>query len=172
MTPRRIPLDTTVTAPRPGLTRRVHLSTAGVSAVLDVTDGRLPALAHWGAALGPLGAAGLDALCEAAVEPVPQNAVDVPVRVGLLPQQSDGWIGRQGLAGARPDGSSWATRLVTEQILVDGVPLEDAHAETGDAQVRCELADAAQGLAVVLDRSEVHTTELQSREKLVCRLLL
>ena len=163
MTPRRIPLDTTVTAPRPGLTRRVHLSTAGVSAVLDVTDGRLPALAHWGAALGPLGAAGLDALCEATVEPVPQNAVDVPVRVGLLPQQSDGWIGRQGLTGARPDGSGWTTRLVTEQILVDGVPLEDAHAETGDAQVRYELADAAQGLAVVLEIELLPTGLLRLR---------
>src|SRR5690606_41341594 len=35
-----------------------------------------------------------------------------------------------------------------------------------------QLQDAAAGIALELDRSEEHTSELQSREKLVCRLPL
>src|SRR3712207_7831363 len=40
----------------------------------------------------------------------------------------------------------------------------------GDAQVAGDLA--AQGARVLLARSEEHTSELQSRQYLVCRLLL
>jgi alpha-galactosidase len=163
MSPRRIPVDTTVTAPRPGATQRLHLSAAGVSVVLDVTDGRIPAIAHWGAALGTLGRAGLDAVCEAAVDAVPQNGVDVPVRIGLLPQQSDGWIGRPGLTGARPDGSGWATRLVTQGIELDELPMTAAHAETGAARVRFALADETQQLTVALDVELLPTGLLRLR---------
>src|SRR5690625_2091688 len=89
MSPRSTPLNTAVTAPRPGVTSRLHLSASGVSVVLDVTDGRAPAITYWGAALGVLDAAGLEAVCESAVDVVPQNAVDVPVRIGIIPQQAD-----------------------------------------------------------------------------------
>ncbi|WP_394215164.1 alpha-galactosidase [Brachybacterium vulturis] len=163
---RRIPVDTTVTAPRPGRTQRLHLRAAGVSVVLDVTDGRIPAVAHWGAELGELGAAGLDAVCEATVDPVPQNAVDVPVRIGLLPQQSDGWIGRPGLSGSRPDGSGWVPRLVTDGIELDGHPLTTAHAETGAATVRFALADEEQGLDVGLEVQLLPTGLLRLRATL------
>ncbi|MDN6400804.1 MAG: alpha-galactosidase, partial [Brachybacterium sp.] len=166
MSPRRIPVDSTVIAPRPGATRRLHLHAAGVSVVLDVTDGRIPAIAHWGAELGELGPAGLDAVCEAAVDPVPHNAVDVPVRSGLLPQQSDGWIGRPGLSGSRPDGSGWVPRLVTGGIELDGHPLSRAHTETGAATVRFALADEEQGLEVDLEVQLLPTGLLRLRAAL------
>src|SRR5699024_6808645 len=146
MSPRRIPVDTTVTAPRPGATHRVHLQADGVSVVLDVTDGRLPAVVHWGAPLGDLGPAGLDAVCEAAVDAVPHNAVDVPVRIGLLPQQSDGRIGRPGLRGGRPQTAS--------------------HTGTGTATVRTALADQEQGLAVDLEVQLLPTGLLRLRASL------
>ncbi|WP_343872668.1 glycoside hydrolase family 36 N-terminal domain-containing protein, partial [Brachybacterium alimentarium] len=160
------PLDTAAIAPAPGATQRIHLSAAGVSVVLDVTDGRAPALPHWGAALGSLGEAGLDAICAASVPPVPHNAVDVPVRVGILPQQSDGWIGRQGLTGSRPDGSGWAPRLATRSISIDGEPWDTAHAETGAALVRFELADEELGLAVALEVELLPTGLLRQRATL------
>jgi len=166
LTPRRIPLDTTVTAPRPGATQRLHLRAAGVSVVLDVADGRIPAITHWGADLGELAATGLDAVCEAAIDPVPHNAVDVPVRIGLLPQQSDGWIGRPGLTGSRPDGSGWVPRLVTGAIELDGEPLTATHVETGPAAVRCALADAEQGLEVALEVQLLPTGLLRLRAAL------
>lgn len=140
-----------VLAPRPGATHRVHLCAAGVSVVVDVTDGRAPAIVHWGAALGTLGGEGLDAVCEAAVDVVVQNAVDVPVRVGILPQAADGWIGRPGLSGAREDGSAWSPRLVTEAITLDDQPLEVPHAESGPGLLRFDLADVEEGLEIALD---------------------
>ncbi|MEV0868697.1 alpha-galactosidase [Brachybacterium paraconglomeratum] len=134
--------------------------------LLDVTDGRVPAIAHWGRALGTLGPEGLDALCEATTPPVPQNLVDVPVRVGLLPQVSDGWLGRPGLAGSRPDGSGWTPRLITRGLRIDGTPLTGTHAETGAAHVEIDLEDPAEGLGVLLELELLPTGLLRLRARL------
>lgn len=166
MSPQPAAPDREVTAPRPGVTHRVHLAASGVSVLLDVTDGRVPAIAHWGRALGTLGPEGLDALCEATTPPVPQNLVDVPVRVGLLPQVSDGWLGRPGLAGSRPDGSGWTPRLITRGLRIDGTPLTGAHAETGAAHVEIDLEDPEEGLAVLLELELLPTGLLRLRARL------
>lgn len=166
MSPQPAAPDREVTSPRPGAVHRVHLAASGVSVLLDVTDGRVPAIAHWGRGLGTLGPEGLDALCEAAVPPVPQNLVDVPVRVGLLPQVSDGWLGRPGLAGSRPDGSGWTPRLITRALRIDGTPPADVHAETGAAQVEIDLEDPDEGLAVLLELELLPTGLLRLRARL------
>lgn len=166
MSPQPAAPDREVTSPRPGAAHRVHLAASGVSVLLDVTDGRVPAIAHWGRALGTLGPEGLDALCEATVPPVPQNLVDVPVRVGLLPQVSDGWLGRPGLAGSRPDGSGWTPRLITRGLRIDGTPLTGAHAETGAAHVEIDLEDPEEGLAVLLELELLPTGLLRLRARL------
>ncbi|WME23395.1 alpha-galactosidase [Brachybacterium sp. GU-2] len=166
MSPQPAAPDREVTAPRPGVTHRVHLAASGVSVLLDVTDGRVPAIAHWGRALGTLGPEGLDALCEATTPPVPQNLVDVPVRVGLLPQVSDGWLGRPGLAGSRPDGSGWTPRLITRGLRIDGTPLTGTHAETGAAHVEIDLEDPAEGLGVLLELELLPTGLLRLRARL------
>src|SRR2546422_5189251 len=50
---------------------------------------------------------------------------------------------------------------------------EVAGVETGGDQVGCTLGECAwPGTAVIAGRSEEHTSELQSRLHLVCRLLL
>ena len=166
MSPQPAAPDRDVTVPRPGAAHRVHLAASGVSVLLDVTDGRVPAIAHWGRALGALGPEGMDALCEATVPPVPQNLVDVPVRVGLLPQVSDGWLGRPGLAGSRPDGSGWTPRLITRGLRIDGTPPADVHAETGAAQVEIDLEDPEEGLAVLLELELLPTGLLRLRARL------
>ncbi|MFS2032014.1 alpha-galactosidase, partial [Curtobacterium sp. CT11-45] len=79
----------------------VHLTAGGVSLVLDCRDRALPAVVHWGAALGPLDAAELAALAEADVAPVAPNEADVPVRLAILPEPHRGWTGRPGLSGHR-----------------------------------------------------------------------
>ena len=158
-----------ITAPRPGLTHRIHLSTAGVSVLVDVTDGRTPAIVHWGAALSPdgeLGPGALDALCEAAIEPVPQNAVDVPVHVGILPQVADGWLGRPGLSGSRPDGSGWSPRFAVQELRIDGTALTARHAETGAAHLAVDLADESEGLALLLELELLPTGLLRLRANL------
>ncbi|WP_246957097.1 alpha-galactosidase [Brachybacterium sp. Marseille-Q7125] len=150
MTPTRRPAEHPVLAPVPDRTHRIHLRSAGVSVVLDVTDGRAPAIPHWGADLGELSANDLDAVCESAVEAAVNNAVDVPVRLGILPAQADGWLGRPGLTGSRPDGSGWAPRLHTEAITLDGQPLTATHVQSGPGRVVIKLADEPQSLAVEL----------------------
>ncbi len=86
----------------------------GVSLVLDCRDDALPAVVHWGAALGPLDADALVALADADVAPVAPNEADEPVRLALLPEPHRGWTGRPGLAGHR-DGRDWSPAFtVTE----------------------------------------------------------
>ncbi|MBO3737357.1 alpha-galactosidase [Actinoplanes flavus] len=86
----------------------VHLSAAGVSFVLDFRGPSLPAVVHWGEALGDLGP---EELAEVALATAPQPigfSADSPVRVSILPEQSAGWLGHPGLAGHR-DGTAWSS---------------------------------------------------------------
>ena len=84
----------------------LHLRSAGVSLVLDVRDGLLPAVLHWGHDLGDVSAADLAALAVAAVPGTVQNDLDVAARaVALLPEHAAGWNGRPGRGrgrGGRP----------------------------------------------------------------------
>src|SRR4051812_49225547 len=84
----------------------VHLRAAGVSVVL-ATDGRLPAVLHWGPDLGELEAYDLSAIAAAAVPGTVPNDLDEGARVGILPEQASGWLGRPGLAGHRA-GGAWS----------------------------------------------------------------
>lgn len=130
------------------LTAQVHLRAGGVSVVLDVSEGRIPLVTHWGADLGELSAQDAAQLTEIAASPIPQNAPDVPLRVGLLPQLSDGWLGRPGLAGSRPDGSGWAPRLVTTSVrLTDASTGETREASTADGAGSAEPSAAQAGAA-------------------------
>src|SRR5436309_7652949 len=64
-------------------------------------------------------------------------------------------------------------RSVVVQEVAKGACADDLAA--ADARPGAEIDDpvgGAHGVLVVLDRSEEHTSELQSRENLVCRLLL
>ncbi len=100
----------------------VHLRAAGVGLLLDLSDGALPAVIHWGADIGPLGADEARGLIAAAVPPVPGNAPETPLRLALLPQAHAGWLGRPGLSGHR-DGAGWSPRFVTTGVWLDGEPV-------------------------------------------------
>ena len=55
----------------------IHLTAGGVSVLIDVRRGLLPAVAHWGAALGELDAASARAVVLAGIPPQANNTVDV-----------------------------------------------------------------------------------------------
>ncbi|PYY60619.1 alpha-galactosidase [Curtobacterium sp. MCSS17_011] len=113
----------------------VHLTAGGVSLVLDCRDDALPAVVHWGAALGPLDTDALTALADADVAPVAPNEMDDPVRLSVLPEPHRGWSGRPGLAGHR-DGADWSPAFTVTSIAV------------ADTTVTADAEDTVAGLAV------------------------
>ncbi|MFJ3033229.1 alpha-galactosidase [Curtobacterium pusillum] len=132
----------------------VHLTAGGVSLVLDCRDDALPAVVHWGAALGPLDDAELVALASADVAPVAPNEADVPVRLAILSEPHRGWTGRPGLSGHR-DGQDWSPAFVVEQLDVDpgrghgggpGTVTAHAVARTAGLALRLTVEVLASGL--------------------------
>ncbi|MBF4613387.1 alpha-galactosidase [Curtobacterium sp. VKM Ac-1376] len=113
----------------------VHLTAGGVSLVLDCRDAALPAVVHWGAALGPLAQDALVALAGADVAPVAPNEMDEPVRLAVLPEPHRGWSGRPGLAGHR-DGADWSPAFTVSSL------------EVSDTSVAADAGDPTAGLAV------------------------
>ena len=141
------------------MSHRVHafvtLSAEGVGVVVDLTDGRLPALLHWGPELGSLTLDDATALALTAVMPVAPSMVDDPTRLAILPEHWAGWMGRPGLSGSRADGAAWSPKFVTHTLLIDGVET-DASAEQptlvelGHGSVTVLAADDVAGLELAL----------------------
>jgi alpha-galactosidase len=103
-----------------------------VSLVLDTRGPRLPAVVHWGAALGEVSP---DDLALAA-EPQPIGfSIDGPVRVSMLPEQSAGWLGTPGLSGHR-DGRAWSPAFAVTDLQRSGGRLV---VTAGDGAAELEL---------------------------------
>ncbi|MCS5512845.1 alpha-galactosidase [Curtobacterium flaccumfaciens pv. betae] len=124
----------------------VHLTAGGVSLVLDCRDDALPAVVHWGAALGPLDTDALTALADADVAPVAPNEMDDPVRLSVLPEPHRGWSGRPGLAGHR-DGADWSPAFtVTSLAVTDSAVSADAEDTVAGLTVRVTIEMLGSGL--------------------------
>ena len=143
-----------------GIDCLIHLRAEDVSVLLDLTDGRIPAVAHWGADLGGLTADEASGLVRAGVTPVGENVVDEPIRLAVLPEHWTGWVGRPGMSGSRA-GRNWSTKFTTialridhEQVftgpgLIDAGPAlveVDARDEVADLDLRIEIELLATGL--------------------------
>ena len=107
----------------------------GVAVLLDITDGQLPAVTHWGTDLGILSTEDVAAFALTGVRTTDGNPVDVSVRQSMLPQQEAGWMGRPGLSGHRTGGKDWSPRFVTTSIVVDGRQVGGGGLGTGSAVV-------------------------------------
>ena len=126
----------------------IALTADGVGLVIDATGGRLPAIVHWGAALGPMTAEQAAALATAAVPVIGSNNADVPPRLTLLPEHHTGWPGRPGLTGSRA-GRQWSPAFTVTEILVDGEPVT-GYVTAGAASVEFRAVDEAAGLGLTL----------------------
>mgnify|MGYP003852079609 FL=1 len=115
-----------------------HLRDAGVSVVLDLRDGRLPRILHWGADLGDLDGSALEQLAIASAEPVVIGELDTRHPVSVLPEPSWGWLGTPGLEGHR-DGRDHATRFTVT---------ETSHSDVGSADARVQRVTATAADAV------------------------
>jgi alpha-galactosidase len=125
----------------------VSLTAAGVSLVLDLSEGRLPNVLHWGAELPPLTEDDALALAEASAPVNAPNAVDEPRRVALLPEHWTGWTGRPGLSGSRA-GAAWSPRFTVSALTLDGaaVPLTPGVTNAAPATLDVHAADPEAGL--------------------------
>ena len=127
--------------PTPDQGAILHLIAAGVSVVIDATDGQLPAIVHWGAALPALTAGEAEALLGASVPVTGSNTVDLPPRPGLLPGQHSGWTGRPGLQGSF-DGIGWSPKFRAHTVALDGAPVSGFVSSGAGAVTVSALDDA------------------------------
>ena len=97
----------------------IALRTGGVSLVVDVSAGQLPAVVHWGVDLGMLELVDVQGLIVSNTDPGGPNVVDEPVRLAVLPQHWTGWSGRPGLSGSRA-GRDWSPKFTATEVRVDG----------------------------------------------------
>ena len=131
---------------------RIALRTEGVSVLIDVADGQLPSIVHWGADLGEQTEADFAALVEANRAQVANNGVDDTSHLAVLPEHWTGWVGRPGLSGSRL-GRDWSTKFTSTEISVDGQVVGGAETSlvlvnAGTAVVEVEATDTAAGLGL------------------------
>jgi alpha-galactosidase len=92
----------------------VHLRAAGVSALLELAEDRLPVVLHWGHDLGELGRADVTAVRALAAD---------RLLATIVPQSQPGWPTRPGVLGSR-SGRGWLTSFGSVRArLLSGVLL-------------------------------------------------
>ena len=97
----------------------IALRSEGVSLVLDISAGQLPAIVHWGGDLETLELADAEAMILSNIDPGGPNVVDEPIRLALLPEHWTGWVGRPGLSGSRA-GRAWSPKFTATEVRIDG----------------------------------------------------
>ncbi|WP_203568908.1 alpha-galactosidase [Aestuariimicrobium ganziense] len=127
----------------------LHLHHDGVSVVLDVTDGLLPAVVHWGHDLGDVSADEAAALITGGIRPVMANMMDEPVRLAILPEHWTGWTGRPGLSGSR-HGRAWSPKFTSTEVRVGGEVVEGHRQVDGPCVVEVDAVDEVAGLSLLI----------------------
>ncbi len=89
-----------------------HLRAGGTSVLVDTLGGGAPAIRYWGPDLGEWGELEGDALVASQGVVVPSGPADVPLRVGVVPEESAGWLGEPGITLTR-GGRLIPVRLAT-----------------------------------------------------------
>ena len=127
----------------------IALAAAGVSLWLEVSEGRLPQVVHWGPELPDGSARAVRAAADSGLTPTTLNGIDTPVRLSILPEGASGMLGRPGLSGHR-NRTAWSPRWVVSEVRVGDAVVTDHHAD-GAALVTAMAADPHTGLALLLE---------------------
>ncbi len=143
----------------------IVMRSAGVCLVLDLSDGRLPVVVHWGGDLGSLSETEASVLTEAQLNPTGINQVDVPVRLGILPEHWTGWVGRPGVSGSR-HGTAWSPHFSVVSCTIDQSPVTDTFTQSGAGLVSVHGEDPNAELALRLDVEMLPSGALRTRAEL------
>lgn len=134
----------------------IHMRAGGVSLLLDLTAGKLPAIIYWGRSLGEIDTVEAQAISTANIQPVVSNAIDVPERLAIIPEQFTGWAGRPGLSGSR-NGKNWSPKFALESVNITGEATQVKAAERGAliitsaALVSVRARDVVANLTLTID---------------------
>nr|WP_246376889.1 alpha-galactosidase [Conyzicola lurida] len=112
---------------------------------MDARGTAVPVIVHWGADLGALTPAALEALADAQVPAVGPSSIDSPLRQSVLPVIADGWSGRPGIAGHHEgfDRLNPPAFTVAGSVEAKGFDGNDQRAEPVETQsLRIPLASA------------------------------
>jgi alpha-galactosidase len=120
-----------------------HLRAGGTSVVVDLREGRLPRILHWGAELGEPDAAELVALADALRPDAGDSAVTLPQPVPVVTQLAEGWLGRPGIAGSRA-GTRFAPLFADARSTIET-------AADGTARLRTVARDEVSALELAID---------------------
>ncbi|HSK98212.1 MAG TPA: alpha-galactosidase [Euzebyales bacterium] len=132
----------------------VHLREDGVSIVVDARGSRLPAVLHWGAPLGAMADADVEALADHLVPPPSHSGLDTRVLLTLLPEPSAGHPGRPGVRGHRA-GAAWSPSFTLTAV-----------EWTGERAIACTADDALTGLRLVTELELTGSGLLRLRHRL------
>ncbi|MCI9887806.1 alpha-galactosidase [Micrococcales bacterium 31B] len=149
----------------PTLPQSVHLTSAGVSALFDLSTGGLPALDHWGPALPALDEAAARAIASANYLPVVSNQPDVSFKPALLAEGHRGWLGRPGISGHR-EGADWTPKFAITAVSLNGDSLGAGHHEAGAATLSVTASDPLASLTVTLTSELTESGLLRTRAEL------
>ncbi|MEU7908000.1 alpha-galactosidase [Actinoplanes sp. NPDC049118] len=129
----------------------VALTAAGVTVLVDASEGRLPAILYWGPAVATLDAAQAEALAATAVSVAGSNDPEPRPRIALVPEHRTGWTGRPGLSGSFA-GAGWSPAFRSTSVTVGGEPVCGFHAGgAGGLEVRAVDDSARLELRIVLE---------------------
>lgn len=132
----------------------IALAAAGVSLVLDLRDGRLPVVLHWGREIDLTDVRDFAALAAAGVVPAAASEVDEPMPVSIVPALTEGWTGRPGISGSRA-GAAWSPAFTVVGASLDGVALaggpEEQLVRAGAGALTVDALDAEAQLSLRLE---------------------
>ncbi|MFT3874922.1 MAG: alpha-galactosidase [Propioniciclava sp.] len=126
----------------------VLLRRGGTSVFLHTEPDSLPEVLHWGADLGALTPADLDAWASAGVGGVVSGSPDIPLRLSLVPQQAEGWVGTPGLTGSRGGLGQFSSFA---PIGIDIVAYEGTDGAASGVRVLAHDAEACLDLALDIE---------------------
>jgi alpha-galactosidase len=117
------------------------LSAGGSSLVVDLAGPAVPRVLHWGADVGPLGAAALAGIAVAADQGIARAGLDQGLTRTLLPTEADGWHGRPAASGHRDGRWSHPRWTLT-------APATTEREDGGAATLRFQAGDADAGVTL------------------------
>src|ERR687894_1601362 len=126
----------------------IHLRSAGVSLLLQVSSTGLPVVRHWGADLGPLDDSGVETSLGALLLAGPAEATPYAIIPGCGGAEGTGLLGSHDGGSTRPSFVDVQARLMSRFALAPG--LTETRADTVVVTAECAVSGLCLDVAIRL----------------------